>query len=612
MIHLSRYEECAQRVGYIEATFDREEWFSSEGFDNFMGAYKQHEPEPISSEEAQQLVKDDLYRYEKSARMPVFPLRGTMQKLPRLHQSALQSFDFEALKKYGKDSVTQKNHPILWTIHRPPHITWEDYREYNRIAVPFVSLPDEILLLIWTKTNYATWMVLRQTCKRFHDFFVSDQPAARPSTAGPLSRMDGRMVLPLHAMPPKNPRITEPYLECLRRSMTGYCGPCASLRHYLAQRVKARVDALVMLQDIHRVQTLDLVPRTKKEWRERRMARLPYTTVEEYLADPEVEGPKTLFCGFCRDRHPTMFFTHAQRHGLRDDGHPHGAPTKVPARKRHCIGAEGMVGMCQHMWAGPLGRVLGSPGMPGLIDACTVPVESHYAPVLLRTRDNKHRPHLLPTDASPCAPHGVGPIFLVTPQREVLQCWAIPILQIQTHAADDGERVRMPPWKHDLIEGLERNYEFLEELMCGHIAPNDPRLMMPFESGQCICFENRQDMAYAAGFFGDRINCAANLDGQVDATVRAVHFMRNGTVHRFACPHCPAIYSWAMDHEAGAIFFQFASQTGPITKPTDRQWLQLLHPAWRLPRAGEDMMFRTHCTDRYCRTTIEWANHAAG
>ncbi|ERS95253.1 hypothetical protein HMPREF1624_08465 [Sporothrix schenckii ATCC 58251] len=290
--------------------------------------------------------------------------------------------------------------------------------------------------------------------------------------------------------------------------------------------------------------------------------------------------------------------------------------------------------------------------MPGLMDVCTAPVESHYAPVLLQTPDNKHRLHLLPTDASPCALYGVPPIFLVTPQREVLQCWAIPILQIQMHAADDGERVRMPPWKHDLIEGLERNYEFLEELMCGHIAPNDPRLMLPFESGQCICFENRHDMAYAAGafhshtdtpccrcraktgghdsgdnssesafltqdqpataFFGDRINRAANLDGQVDATVRAVHSMRNDTVHRFACPHCPAIYSWAKDHETGTIYFQFASQTGPITKPTDRQWLQLVHPTWRLPRAGEDMMFRTHCTDRYCRTTIEWTNHAGG
>jgi hypothetical protein len=83
--------------------------------------------------------------------------------------------------------------------------------------------------------------------------------------------------------------------------------------------------------------------------------------------------------------------------------------------------------------------------------------------------------------------------------------------------------------------------------------------------------------------------------------------MQQNTTHRFACSHCAAVYMWAMDQTTKTVYFQFECQTAPVTKPTDKGCLQLLDPQWRMAHTGEDMVFRTHCADRTCRTTIEWA-----
>lgn len=89
-------------------------------------------------------------------------------------------------------------------------------------------------------------------------------------------------------------------------------------------------------------------------------------------------------------------------------------------------------------------------------------------------------------------------------------------------------------------------------------------------------------------------------------TLRAVQYLRNDITHRFCCPHCPAVYSWAMENKTGIVYFQLASKTRRFKSSDSLQWLQLIDPKWRMEHAGDDMLLRTHCPDRYCKTSIDW------
>lgn len=575
------------------------------------------------------MLADDVRQHEQTLRPPLFPLQGTFQPLP---SSRLPVFDVDVvMNSVDGDAATQRYRPLLWTTSRPADFTWYGARERNQTEVPLLRLPDELLHLILKNTNYATQLVLRQTCHRLERFFVSKQPPVDQSINGPQGCMDGRMVMSLHALPPHNPRITEPFLECLRRGFQGVCDPCTLLRRHFAELLQAhqRADAL------YRYLT------TSTEKTQPGLIRIPYTWVQQYLDDPAVDAPKILFCGHCREKHSDTLFSHAQRNGLPDPENPAGPLQIVPARKRICIGAEGFLRMCQHTSAGPLRDAIG-PGLGRRLLACPESTEAHYAPVLQRL----HNGLLLLSEPTSTLAKGAPPLLVITGKREVLQCWAIPILQL---TYGDG----VPPPRQDLADGLGRNYDHLQDLMCGHIAPNDPRLLLPFAPGQCGCYDDGpgeenwhypdssgshhnhnhnafccrcrceeedwygsdSDQPFHHGFLTydqpatDFFN--NNVDGDaatVEAVVRAVHYMLQETAHRYACPHCPAVYTWAMDHATQTIFFQCASKTAPLAKPTDRQWLQLLDPQWRMAHTGNDMMFRTHCPDRYCRTTIQWAD----
>ncbi|CAK7213567.1 hypothetical protein SBRCBS47491_001847 [Sporothrix bragantina] len=112
--------------------------------------------------------------------------------------------------------------------------------------------------------------------------------------------------------------------------------------------------------------------------------------------------------------------------------------------------------------------------------------ERHFAPVLQARLDGSTVHYEYDKEDLNFIP---PTIFLDERNKPLNQYWCIPVLQMPSrHKYSWREDPQLPP-RQAFADALERNVAYLEGMMCGHIAPTDARLMLPFERGQCCCWD---------------------------------------------------------------------------------------------------------------------------
>lgn len=476
-------------------------------------------------------------------------------------------------------SVNNTNMPTALTVQRL-RPAWLEARRRNRDHCRLYQLPEEMSAMILESANYSTRLVLRQTCSLFARLFSSRQPRASTDSVGPHSRFYSRLAMPIYKLP-RNPRIVDAFLECIRRDHVGYCEECRKFR-----------DADGGVAGLEE-------------------------TIGSFFGKPTR-------CAHCREKHPRILFSKKQRCNT------------LPGL-RICLGAQGHVRLCEHTTA-----IRSWDHFNNHANAAALSAGSDLCHQCQHVGVPHHAP-LLPLSEPP--PYSNGPLFRVSRNSNLMRAWAIPIMRLRMDEVDEVGRQAHPATKDALTVGLVRNAEYMERMMCGHIAPTDPRLLLPFAPGQCACFDDAEggleDLPLHKATYHDHgavhgehlghprsdydcCRCRSiwrpELCGQflpddvpahlpTEADGARLHDAKVAwhARHRYACSYCPAVYSWAKGPD-GTVYLQYVNETRSMWSATNLEWLKGLDPAWRAGVSGDQLQHVTWCRDRYCKTNLSWTD----